>query len=251
MEEKECLVTITINRPDKLNALCEGLFIELKDLLKGLKSSGKIRGMIFTGAGQKAFAAGADIKQMSQMNASEGEAFSALAQEVTELFESLPFPVIACVDGFALGGGCEMAMAADFIFATERSTFGQPEVNLGLIPGFGGCVRLQKLVGPALAKEMIYTGRFLDGKEAQAAGLVLSTFSQKEKMLSEAINTLKKIAEKSPVAVTICKKVMDECQSLSTHEALKVERKGFHQAFLSEDKKEGVAAFLEKRPARF
>jgi len=247
------VVTLTIYRPERLNALSEQVFHELKDLFLDLQQGqlGPVRGMILTGAGEKAFIAGADIQRMSQMTAVQGESFAALGQEISQMIESLPFPVIACVDGYALGGGCEMAMSCDYIFATEKAVFGQPEVNLGLIPCFGGCVRLLRLVGPGRAKEMIYTGRNVKASEAKAMGLVNEVFQTREDMLLAAEQSFDLIAQKSPMAIQICKQVLGRMFGETTEEALRIERSGFRQAFESPDQKEGVSAFLEKRTARF
>jgi enoyl-CoA hydratase len=253
VEMKNSVLTLTIHRPEKLNALSEQVFRELKDLFLDLKQGqfGLIRGMILTGAGEKAFIAGADIQRMSQMTAEEGENFAAQGQEISRMIESLLFPVIACVNGYALGGGCEMAMSCDYIFATERAVFGQPEVNLGLIPCFGGCVRLLRLVGPGRAKELIYTGRNVKASEAKAIGLINEIFQTREEMLLAAEMSFELMAQKSPVAIQICKQVLGQMFGKTTEESLQIERSGFHLAFESSDKKEGVSAFLEKRSARF
>lgn len=243
VEKFGAIEMVTLNRPAKLNALSVELFEELRDYLLAFKG----RGLILTGAGDRAFAAGADIRQMSQMSVDEGERFAALAQDVTEMIERLPVPVIACVNGFALGGGCELAMSADYIFALEGASFGQPEVSLGLIPGFGGCVRLLRLVGPALAKELIFTGRPISADEALAVGLVNRVFDSRDAMIGAAIESLELAATRSPLAVAICKRVMGAQAGLNTREGLLVERAGFREVFASADKVEGVGAFLEKR----
>ncbi len=192
VEQHSGIVTLTVNRPDKLNALSEVVLSELKDLLTGLaaRSFPEIRGMLVTGAGEKAFIAGADIARMSEMSPAEGAAFGQLGQSVTLLLEALPFPVIACVNGYALGGGCELAMGCDYIFATANAVFGQPEVTLGLIPGFGGCVRLLRFVGPGRAKELIYTGRNVKADEALQIGLVNRVFATKQDLLAGAAESL-------------------------------------------------------------
>lgn len=252
-ELKSGILTVTVDRPEKLNALSERVLADLKEILQHFqrRRDRSVAGMILTGAGDKAFIAGADIKAMSRMNPIEGEAFGRLGQEVTELFESLPVPVIACVNGYALGGGCEMALACDYIYATANAVFGQPEVNLGLIPGFGGCVRLIRSIGPGRAKEMIYSGRSLNSQEDLAAGLVNAVFPTKEAMIRAAEESLALIAAKSPVAVGICKKVINASSGLTTQEALMFEKRGFREAFESDDKSAGVAAFLEKRLPTF
>jgi enoyl-CoA hydratase len=244
---------LTINRPEKLNALSVEVFEELRMLFTSIVAHANLplSGILLTGAGDRAFIAGADIKAMSAMTGDEGEAFGRLAQEVTLMIEALPFPVIACVNGYALGGGCELAMSCDFIFATESAVFGQPEVNLGLIPGFGGCVRLSRYVGPGIAKELIYTGRNVKANEALTLGLVNRVFSSQQEMLDGALSCLETIARKSPTAVALCKQIINDSVGEATTSALAIEATGFRTAFETEDKREGVSAFLEKRPAVF
>jgi enoyl-CoA hydratase len=252
-EVKNSIATISINRPEKLNALSYQVFHELKDVIAIIKSQAgaEIHGVLLTGAGEKSFVAGADIKAMSLMTPSEGEAFGRFAQNVTELIEALPVPVIACVNGYALGGGCELALCCDFIYATENAVFSQPEVNLGLIPGFGGCVRLMRYIEPGRAKEMIYTGRSLKAEEALRMGLVNALYSTKEMMLAAAEKTLAEVALKSALAVGVCKEVINASVGVSTQEALNKECLGFRRVFESEEKQEGVLAFLEKRAPDF
>ncbi|MDQ3365976.1 MAG: enoyl-CoA hydratase-related protein [Myxococcota bacterium] len=245
------ILTVTINRPDKRNALCDVVLGELAELCASLARRPELRGMILTGAGERAFVAGADIARMAEMTPDEGAAFGRLGQCVTELVEALPFPVIACVNGYALGGGCELAMSADFIYATARAVFGQPEVSLGLIPGFGGCVRLGRFVGPGRAKELIYSGRTVAADEALRIGLVNAVFSTKAAMLEAAVATLGEIGRRSPVAVALCKDVLRSLEGKSTAERLAVEATAFRRAFESPDKREGVAAFVAKRPPVF
>jgi enoyl-CoA hydratase len=243
---------IEMNRPGKYNALSADLFKELKELLLDIKKKPNVaRGAILYGSGEKAFAAGADIKQMSQMNKQDGKAFSQLAQEVTLILEKLPIPVIAAVDGFALGGGCELAMACDFIYATEKSQFGQPEVTLGLIPGFGGCVRFVRLLGIALAKEYIYTARQISATEALSLNLVNKVLKNRKELFVKCIHTLNEIFANSKAGVTYSKLAINQALGLSTKEGLLKERIAFSKAFTHEDKVEGVSAFLEKRKANF
>lgn len=247
----EHVLTVTIDRPDKLNALSDVVLDELAELCTKMPVQSGVRGMILAGAGDRAFVAGADIQRMSEMTPDEGIAFGRLGQKVTELIEALPFPVIACVNGFALGGGCELAMAADFIYATESAVFGQPEVKLGLIPGFGGCVRLLRLVGPARAKELIYTGRDIGVQEAQRIGLVNAVFSSRAAMTSAAIETIGVIAQRSAIAVATCKEILTSLEGKSTAAQLALENAGFGRVFTTADKREGVAAFLGKRSPTF
>lgn len=243
VERKGAYATIIINRPEKLNALSEEVFFELREVLVRLD----VRGLLLTGAGEKAFVAGADIKAMSQMTPDRGEAFAKLAQETTELIEGLPYPAIACVNGYALGGGCELAMACDFIYATKNSVFGQPEVSLGLIPGFGGCVRLPRYIGLGRAKEMIYTGRKISALEALNMGLVNAIFPKKTLMFDAAMETLEEIATKYPGAVANSKRVINTAFGKTTKDALLIELEGFREAFESDEKCKGVHTFVTKR----
>lgn len=249
----ESVGTITINRPSKLNALNVELLSELKELLLEIKKDEvfAIKGVILTGAGDKAFIAGADIAEMSDMTPSDAYTLGQLGQQVTVLIETLQVPVIACVNGFALGGGCEMAMCCDFIYSTDNGIFGQPEVKLGLIPGFGGTQRLAKLVGRNHAKEMIYTGRNVKAAEAKELGLVLKTFASREQMIEEATKTIKTIHANSSFAVSIAKKVMNEGIDLTITEGLQLEKRQFSGIFSSEDMREGTKAFIEKRTPQF
>ena len=253
VETVDAVATITINRAQALNALSRQTLSELKALLETLAAASfdDLRGVVITGSGERAFVAGADIREMAQMTPEEGEDFGRLGQHVTELVESLPVPVIACVNGFALGGGCELAMSADFIYCTENAVFGQPEVALGLIPGFGGCVRLQRYVGPGYAKDLIYSGRKIEATEALRIGLVNATFATKEEMLAAAGSWLHKAAASSAVAVALCKETINASAGRTTEEALELERTAFRRAFESEDMRAGTGAFLAKRPAVF
>ena len=244
---------LTVNRPEKLNALSEQVLSELKSFLTELKNKNEmqIRGLILTGSGEKAFIAGADIKAMSVMTPEQGENFGGLGQGVTQLFEALTIPVIACVNGYALGGGCEMAMACDFIFATENAIFGQPEVNLGLIPGFGGCVRLMRYVGMAKAKELIYSGRNVKADEAKNIGLVNEIFNTKDNMIKAAQEMLEVIMQKSPYAVALCKQIITNSVGENITTGLQKEKTAFRKTFENAEMREGTSAFLEKRAPKF
>lgn len=248
------IAKVTINREKKLNALNAQVLKELKDLLETIHEQDKnfsLKGLILTGSGEKAFIAGADISEMNGMTTPEAEAFGKLGQDVSLLFEKLHIPVIAAVNGFALGGGCEMAMSCDFIYATESAVFGQPEVKLGLIPGYGGTQRLARLIGRNHAKEIIYTGRNLKAEEAVKLGLVTKLFSSKEEMMSGVEDTFSKILRNSPLAVGASKKVMNMGNDLTVEEGLGCELQQFAEIFSSDDMKEGTTAFMEKRAPKF
>ncbi len=243
---------VTINRPSKLNALSRGVMEELVSLLEPLvEERDGVHGMLFTGAGEKAFIAGADISEMRPMGPEEGAHFGRLGQRVPSLLEDVPFPVIACVNGYALGGGCEMALGCDFVYATANARFGQPEVKLGLIPGFGGCVRLIEAVGPGLAKEMIYTGRQVSAAEAKQMGLVSRIFETKAELLEGARETLDAIAANSADAVALCKRSIVALPGKSRDERMSVENDAFRHAFTTDDMREGTEAFLAKRKPSF
>tara|TARA_R110000868_G_scaffold42895_5_gene144699 strand:- start:1111 stop:1905 length:795 start_codon:yes stop_codon:yes gene_type:complete len=252
IEKKGDFALLTLNRPDKLNALNSTVLSELKAVFEAWgKDAQGLKGVVFTGAGDKAFIAGADIAQMSDMSVDQAREFGSLGQSVTLAIENTPFPVIAAVNGFALGGGCEMAMACDFIYATNSAVFGQPEVKLGLIPGFGGTQRLAKLIGRARAKEIIYTGRNVKADEAYRVGLVVSLFENKDELLAASFKTLDYVAKVSPNAVKLSKQVMNAGNDLTVEAGLQTELAQFSAVFSSEDMKEGCKAFVEKRPAQF
>ncbi|MFZ4712330.1 MAG: enoyl-CoA hydratase/isomerase family protein [Bacteriovoracaceae bacterium] len=243
---------LTVNRPDKLNALNEKVLSELKTFFTEFKSTkSQVNGIVFTGEGDKAFIAGADIAALSNMTVDDGYKFGQLGQQVTLGFENISVPVIACVNGFALGGGCEMAMSCDFIYATHTAVFGQPEVKLGLIPGFGGTQRLAKLIGRNYAKEIIYTGRNVNAEEAFKLGLVIKIFNSKDEMIAAAKETIAMIAKNSPFAVGISKKVMNNGNDRTVGEGLHIELEQFSNIFSSYDLKEGTKAFVEKRKPLF
>lgn len=248
LDEHDGVLTVTVHRPPARNALSQRTLIELRHLLTNFSGP---RAMLLTGSEGPAFIAGADIREMAAMSPEEGKEFGALGQEVTWLLEQLPVPVVACVDGYALGGGCEMAMACDFVYATRKAVFGQPEVLLGLIPGFGGCVRLFRRVGVAKAREMIYSGRRVDAAEAYRIGLVNEVFDSREEMFTAARLVLADIAANSAVAVAACKSVINAVDGLSVSDGLEVELDAFRAAFTTDDMREGTAAFLAKRTPTF
>ncbi|WP_404288363.1 enoyl-CoA hydratase/isomerase family protein [Glutamicibacter arilaitensis] len=242
---------ITINQPASMNALALEVVADLERALDYLESSGfKHRGVVITGAGEKAFVAGANIVQMNTMDAAAAEAYGRRMHQVTERLESLQLPVIAAVNGFALGGGCELALACDFIYASQKASFGQPEVTLGLVPGFGGSVRLPRRVGNAMARELIFTGRRIKAEEALRIGLA-NRLAAPEELLHQAVASIEEMAKVSPTAVANAKRAMVKMDSVNVHEALDLEAQSFREAFNTADSVEGRAAFVEKRAANF
>ncbi|MGK0715619.1 enoyl-CoA hydratase/isomerase family protein [Leucobacter sp. W1153] len=269
LQVRDAILTIKINRPKVLNALSPQVIAELRQVFGELRDSlgrpsqpggdgteesvndWSIRGVIFTGQGSKSFVAGADISVMREMTPAQSAQYAASAQELTSWIETLPVPVIAAVNGFALGGGCELAMACDFIYASENASFGQPEVGLGLIPGFGGCVRLQQYVGIAAARDLIFTGRRIDAFEAEKLGLVAHVFPDTGALHVGAEDAMKRISQQSPVAVAMAKRAVREVQALPTDAGLILEREAFAACFGTGDMIEGTAAFVEKRKPNF
>jgi enoyl-CoA hydratase len=257
VEEEAGITTVTVSRPSARNALSGRVLAELDHFLSGVLVGGARpggrapAGIMLTGAPGPAFIAGADIREMAAMTPAEGERFGRLGQRVTRLLEEVPCPVVACVDGYALGGGCEVVLACDFAYATRRSVFGQPEVLLGLIPGFGGCVRLQRLVGPAVARELIYTGRHVDALEARRLGLVNAVFDGRDEMLTAAREVLGRIAGNSATAVSLAKAAVNGAGGRTVEAGLAVELDAFREAFTADDMREGTEAFLAKRPPAF
>lgn len=241
---------LTVNRPSKLNALSIQVHRELKACLSELRDS-KLRGLILTGEGEKAFIAGADISEMQPMTPAEANAFSELGQQVSLLFEKLPFPTIAAVNGFALGGGFEMALSCDFIFATENAVFGLPEVKLGLIPGFGGTQRLARVVGERRAKELMFSGRNVKVEEAQKLGIALEVFPTKAELMEGCKKWFEMTLQNSPHAIARAKHALRESTQDILEDGLMLEREEFGNIFQTPEMKEGVAAFLGKRKANF
>ncbi|MBN4069971.1 MAG: crotonase [Alkaliphilus sp.] len=248
-EKQESIATITIDRPKALNALNRDTLTELSLLLEEIKKDKEIRVVIITGNG-KAFVAGADITEMMGMTAIEGHEWSLFGQGVFNKIEELPQPVIAAVNGFALGGGCELAMACDIRIASEKAKFGQPEVSLGIIPGFAGTQRLPRLVGLGVAKELLYSGKMIDANEAYRIGLANKVVPV-EDLLNEVNVLAKQIAKPATYAVQMCKKAVNTGMSTDLSTASKYESALFGQTFSSDDKKEGMEAFLQKRKAEF
>ncbi|MEW5850821.1 MAG: enoyl-CoA hydratase-related protein [Myxococcota bacterium] len=250
VEQRGPVAVLTLNRPKSLNALNRQLITELTRAYDELIAAGATRAVVLTGSGEKAFAAGADISEMKGMSALDAKAFSTLGHTLGARIETAPFPTIAAVNGFALGGGCELALCCDFIYAAEEAKLGQPEVNLGLIPGFGGCTRLVRRVGPAWARELVLAADPIPASEALRIGLVNKTFPRAS-LLDEANKTATKIAEKGPVAVTLARQVILNTEDLDLARANALEQQAFGLAASSTDSQEGMTAFLEKRPAKF
>lgn len=236
---------LKINRPESLNALNKDTLCEIREGIKALNENEDVKVIIMTGEG-KAFVAGADIKSMMNMNENEAREFCQLGQKVFDLIENLDKPVIAAVNGFALGGGCELAMACDFRLASELAKFGQPEVNLGIIPGFGGTQRLPRIVGTGIAKELIYTGDVVDATKAMNIGLVNKVLPP-ETLMETAIALAQKIAKKGPAAILIAKNVINRGIQNDLTMGQSIERDGFLQCFASGEAREGMSAFVEKR----
>jgi enoyl-CoA hydratase len=246
VEEADGIVTITVNRPDKLNALNAVVLRELTDAVEAL---GDARVAILTGAG-KAFVAGADIAEMKDMSAVEAKAFSDSGHRLGYLMEQAKCPIIAAVNGFALGGGTELALACDFIYASEKAKFGQPEVNLGLMPGFGGTQRLARRVGIGRARELVYSGAMIDAAEALRIGLANQVVPHDE-LMAKVRELAGTIASKAPLAVAASKRVMARGYDADLATANELEATAFSALFGSEDQREGTAAFVEKRKATF
>lgn len=241
---------LTIDRPKSLNALSVATLSEILRCLRDIRRGGSIRCLIVTGAGEKAFVAGADIAGMSGMSAVEAKNFSRLGQRVTTAIEELPVPVIAAVNGFALGGGFELAMACDLIIASEKARFGQPEITLGIIPGFGGTQRLVRRVGPPRARELIFGGEMIDAETARQWGIV-NKVVKPEELLAEARRFAEKLAAKPPIALEQAKQAIQLGTSVDLQSGLHFEADAFALTFSTEDQKEGMKAFLEKRPPSF
>ncbi len=244
------IATITLNRPDKLNALNYRMLNDLRDAFIALDHDYDIHCAIMTGAGDKAFAAGADISEMADKSVANAHRFAGLGHVVGGRIEGAHFPVIAAVNGFALGGGCEIALACDFIYASDKAKFGQPEVNLGVIPGFGGTQRLARRIGIGRARELCYTGDMVSAEEALRIGLVNAVVPHAD-LLAKANETAKKIALKGPLAIAQAKRVLLRGADVPLPVASELEMQGFASLFGSADQKEGMAAFVGKRAAVF
>ncbi len=243
-EKEDYIGVITINRPQALNALNSQVLDELNDVLDSVDSN-ETRALILTGEGDKSFVAGADIGEMSTLTKTEGEAFGKKGNDVFRKLETLEIPVIAAINGFALGGGCEISMSCDIRICSENAIFGQPEVGLGITPGFGGTQRLARLVGPGMAKQMIYTGRNIKADEAYRIGLVNAVYPQEE-LMAAAKKMASGIAMQAPIAVRACKKAINDGLDADMDQAIVIEEKLFGSCFETEDQKMGMGNFLEK-----
>lgn len=241
---------ITINRPKALNALNTAVMTDLSDLLPKIAADAEVKVVIITGSGEKSFVAGADITEMQKMSAIEGRNWGKLGQGVFDKVEKLPQPVIAAVNGFALGGGCELAMACDIRIAAENALFGQPEVGLGITPGFGGTQRLSRLVGKGIAKELIFTATNIDAQEAYRIGLVNKVVPLAE-LMPAAQKMAKKIMSKGSIAVQLSKAAINEGMNVDLDSGTAYEAEVFGLCFATEDQIEGMTAFVEKRKPAF
>jgi enoyl-CoA hydratase len=241
---------ITINRPKALNALNRKVIEELGDALNVFERDEMSRVCVLTGSGDKAFVAGADISEMVKLTPLEVQRFCRLGQEVCLKMEAMEKPVLAAVNGFALGGGTELVLACDLVFASEKARFGQPEINLGIIPGFGGTQRLPKVIGMRRAKEWIYLGDMVDAKTALSLGLVNAVFPP-ESLMEEVEAVVKKLVAKPAFALAQAKKTIEKGLTLDLCTGSVLEREAFSMTFASEDRSEGMEAFLEKRKPAF
>jgi enoyl-CoA hydratase len=242
------VAVVTIDRQDALNALDVPTLTELRDHLRVLADDRGVRAVVLTGAGDRAFVAGADIKYMSGLDVDEAKAWGALGHEAGRLLETMPKPTIAAVNGFALGGGCELALACDIRYAASGAKLGQPEVNLGIIPGWGGTQRLARVCGVGIAKELIFTGRVVDAEEALRIGLVNAVH---DPVLDRARETAGLLASKSPIALRVMKGLANRALGGDHAANLDAEGESFGELFASDDAKEGMTAFVEKREAVF
>lgn len=249
-EVKGAIAILTVNRPKAMNALNSDVLKELRDTLDAVDLN-TIRCLIITGAGNKAFVAGADIGQMSKASREEGRAFSREGNETMRKVETFPIPIIAAINGVALGGGCELAMSCDIRLAAENALFAQPEAGLGITPGFGGTQRMARLIGIGKAKEMNYTCRNMKAPEALEVGLVQAVYPAEE-LMAQAEKMANRIAGNAPIAVRMCKKAINEGMQVDMDKAMDVEVDCISECFATKDQQEAMAAFLEKRkPAPF
>ncbi|MBZ5571356.1 MAG: enoyl-CoA hydratase/isomerase family protein [Acidobacteriia bacterium] len=250
LEKKNAIAYVTVNRPKVLNALNMATMEELRTAFTDIKNDSAIRVAILTGSGEKAFIAGADIGELAKHDAVSGKEYTHRGQSVLDLIENLGKPVIACINGFALGGGCEIAMACTMRLASENAKLGQPEVKLGIIPGYGGTQRLPRLVGKGIAMQLVLSGEMITAQEAYRIGLVNEVTAAAE-LIPRAEAIAQKIIANSPLAVQYAMEAVNKGLELTLSDGLYLEAVLFSVACSSEDKKEGTAAFLEKRPPQF
>lgn len=250
LEKEENLAIITINRPKALNALNQDVLQELSAAVDQVEQDEQVKAVIITGAGEKAFVAGADIAFMENLSPMEGKDFGLLGQQLFIRIEQLEKPVIAAVNGFALGGGCELALACDIRIASTQAKFGQPEINLGIIPGFGGSQRLPRLIGKGRALELLFTGDMIDGAEAYRLGLA-NKVVEPEVLLPVAKKLAGKIVKKSSITLKFMKEAVHQGMEMELEQGIAHEANLFGLCFSTEDQKEGMNAFLNKRPAEF
>jgi enoyl-CoA hydratase len=248
VERDRAVAIVTVDRQEALNALDVATLTELRDVLRGLADDAEVRALVLTGAGDKAFVAGADIKYMSGLDPEQAVAWGALGHEAGRLLETMPKPTIAAINGFALGGGCELALACDIRYAGPRAKLGQPEINLGIVPGWGGTQRLARICGLGVAKELVFTGRTIDADEAYRIGLVNAV---SEQVVDLALATAHELAEKSPVALALAKRLTNLTLGVDHAGGLETEASEFGALFASEDAREGLIAFVEKRAPNF
>jgi enoyl-CoA hydratase len=248
VDRDAAVAVLTVDRPGALNALDVATLTELRDRLQDVADDDDVRAVILTGAGEKAFVAGADIKYMSGLDVEQAKAWGALGHEAGRLLETMPKPTIAAVNGFALGGGCELALACDIRYAASGTKLGQPEVNLGIIPGWGGTQRLARVCGLGIAKELIFTGRVVDAEEALRIGLVNAVH---DPVLDRARETAGLLASKSPISLRVMKELANRSLGGDHAANLDAEGESFGELFSSDDAKEGMTAFVEKRQAVF
>ncbi|QQR88759.1 MAG: enoyl-CoA hydratase/isomerase family protein [Myxococcales bacterium] len=249
-EQHNAVTVVTISRPEKLNALNRQVVTELYEMVQEISGNNETRCMILTGAGDRAFISGADIAEMQALNPGQATAFAQIGHNLVAALERLSFPVIAAVNGFALGGGCELALACDFIYASDRAQLGQPEVNLGVIPGFGGIPRLARRVGIARARELVYTGRSVAADEALRIGLVNAVFPSAE-LMEKTMKVAQSIASMGPLAIRAAKQVLRDGEDRLLGDADALEIRAFAECFSTEDQREGMAAFIEKRKPKY
>jgi enoyl-CoA hydratase len=249
-EKSEGVATITLNRPEALNAFSNEVIEEVLHALEDVRNDEKVRVVVLTGAGEKAFSAGADIKTMIGMNALKARELSLRGEKLCDAFEDLEKPVIAALNGYALGGGLEVAMACDLRIASENARMGQTEINIGLIPGWGGTQRLTRLIGRTKAKELVFTGRMIDAKTAEQLGIV-NMIAPADKFRETVREFAVDLATKAPVAIKVAKALINKGADISLDSALALEREGFGVVASTEDLQEGVKAFTEKRKPAF